>query len=266
MNFSELHNQQTPLLIGNAWDVLSAIIFEQSGFSALGTTSWGIANSLGFNDGEKISFNQYLESIDKIISSVKIPISVDIERGFSSNNEQVIDNILALAEKGVVGINIEDTEPTGALKNINDHAKLLEQIKSALINKGHANFFINARTDTYLTKRELPEECSRVPETMERIKAYQQAGADGVFIPNLKLLKEIEQITAATHLPVNIMCLPDCADLKALKNAGVKRISFGNALSDSVISCVEQLCHKIKSERLVSFLFYHPPVKTSFKD
>lgn len=113
--FNELHSSTEPLFLGNAWDLLSALILEKAGFKAIGTTSWGIANSLGYADGELIDFEKHLEIIKIITDNVKIPVSGDIEAGYSEDIDTIVNHVLRTADIGVAGINIEDS-----LKNNKD--------------------------------------------------------------------------------------------------------------------------------------------------
>mgnify|MGYP001147377059 CR=1 FL=1 len=107
--FNDLHFSQELLFLGNAWDVLSALILEKVGFQAIGTTSWGIANSLGYADGELIDFQRHLAIIQAIAEQVNIPVSADIEAGYGHDKKSIIDNVLRTADVGVAGINIEDS-------------------------------------------------------------------------------------------------------------------------------------------------------------
>lgn len=107
--FNDLHDSQELLFLGNAWDVLSALILEKAGFQAIGTTSWGIANSLGHADGELIDFQRHLSIIQAITEQVNIPVSADIEAGYGHDEQCIIDNVLRTADVGVAGINIEDS-------------------------------------------------------------------------------------------------------------------------------------------------------------
>ncbi len=107
--FNELHFSKDLLILGNAWDLLSALILEKSGFKVIGTTSWGIANSLGHSDGELIDFERHLSIIKLIADNVKIPVTADIEAGYGETAEKIVDNVLRTADVGVAGINIEDS-------------------------------------------------------------------------------------------------------------------------------------------------------------
>lgn len=104
-----MHKQKELLFLPNAWDVVSALILEHAGFKAIGTTSWGIANSMGYKDGERIDFNELLMLVRKIISMVEIPVTVDIESGYSEHIDSAVENVLKVADLGAVGINIEDS-------------------------------------------------------------------------------------------------------------------------------------------------------------
>ena len=107
--FNELHSSKELLFLGNAWDLLSALSLEKAGFKAIGTTSWGIASSIGLRDGELIDFERHLGIIKTIVDNVKIPVSADIEAGYSEDPSKIIHHVLRTADVGVAGINIEDS-------------------------------------------------------------------------------------------------------------------------------------------------------------
>lgn len=154
--FNELHSSKELLFLGNAWDLLSDLSLEKAGFKAIGTTSWGIANSLGLRDGELIDFERHLGIIKTIVDNVKIPVSADIEAGYSEDPSKIIHHVLRTADVGVVGINIEDSlKKSNGLKEISLHCNLLEKIRIALDHHGYKDFYINARTDTYFQKENL---------------------------------------------------------------------------------------------------------------
>ncbi|MCM3317596.1 isocitrate lyase/phosphoenolpyruvate mutase family protein [Rummeliibacillus stabekisii] len=242
--FNELHHAEEPLFLGNAWDLLSALTLEKAGFKAIGTTSWGIANSLGFADGELIDFDRHLTVIKTIAENVNIPVSADIEAGYSEDTNMIIENVLRTAEVGVAGINIEDSKKkTHGLKSISQHASLLEKIRLELDHRGFKDFFINARMDTYLQKE------NPLPETMERARAYLESGASGIFVPGIKEDMDIKELTMSVSAPVNILSLPGVTNYNHLKELGVRRFSFGNALSDIVIAYLEKKAGELLEHR-----------------
>jgi len=248
--FNALHTTQNILLLGNAWDILSALTLEKVGFKAIGTTSWGIANSLGYADGEWIDFERHLAIIKSIADNVNIPVSADIEAGYGNDTKTILENVLKTADIGVAGINIEDSlkQQTG-LRNMNEHCALLAQMRAQLDNNGYKNFFINARTDTYF-QMEQP-----FHETMTRAKAYGDSGASGIFIPGLTDYEEIRAITSAIEAPINLMSLPGLTNCQTLQQLGVKRFSFGNALSDKMISYVTKDATRIMESNDTAFLY-----------
>ena len=260
LEFKAMHQQDELLLIGNAWDVLSAIILQQAGFKAIATTSWGVANAMGYQDGELIEFNDILEIVKKIIDVVDIPVSVDIESGYSSDNNQVAVNVLKIAELGAVGINIEDSIKGGSgLISIEEQSVLISGIRKKLDKNGYRDFFINARIDTYFQLQE-PQN-----ETIERANAYVNSGANGVFVPGINQNQDIKALVEAIDAPINVLSLPDLSDITLLNELGVKRFSIGNALSDSVIAFIEQQAQQVLSSQSTTSLYQHEDVKTRFK-
>jgi 2-methylisocitrate lyase-like PEP mutase family enzyme len=257
-SFRDLHHGSDCLIIGNAWDAMSAVIMEQVGFRAIGTTSWGIANSFGYQDGEVISFEQLTRVVQSILDVVKIPVSVDMESGYANHTDGIVGNILTLAKMGCAGVNLEDSIPQKGLKEKEIYARTIAQTKQALLKEGFADFFINARIDTYL-QLENPLE-----ETIRRAKLYEQSGADGVFVPCMTHSSDIQQLLAETRIPLNLMSLPNLSDIAALAKMGVKRFSFGNAMSDAIVASIESLGAEILATQNSCGLYQHAPLKTTF--
>lgn len=231
--FTLLHQQSTPLLLCNVWDVASAKTAEQLGFSAIGTSSAAIARMLGYADGEHMPFEELLFIVKRITACSDLPLTVDIEAGFSDDAQITAVYIKALAQVGVVGINIEDskvnkTSEERVLMNENSFAGYLSALTTQLV-KDNIIVFINVRTDTFLLGVE-----EALQETQKRAKLYQAAGADGLFVPCIVETEAIEKVVSSTTLPVNVMCMPVLPDFDTLKLLGVKRISMGNFLFDAL--------------------------------
>ena len=257
--FYQMHHQNELLLLPNTWDVLSAMILAQSGFEAIGTTSWGIANSLGKQDGELVSFEQMFAVVGNIIDAVDVPVTVDMEAGYGKDGDEIVANVLQVAGCGAAGINIEDSyKDEKGLKDIKAHCELLGKIKAALERNGFDDFYINARTDTYL------QLSSPLTETLERAKGYAEAGADGIFVPGLSSDVDIKAIVGELAVPLNVMSLPNLTDADAIQSLGVKRLSIGNALSDACIAFVEQQAAALKSGRSTACLYDHKEITTRF--
>lgn len=248
--FNELHTSEDLLFLGNAWDLLSALTLEKVGFKAIGTTSWGIANSIGLADGELIDFDRHLRIIQSIAENVNIPVSADIEAGYSEDIKTIVKNVLRTADVGVAGINIEDSfKSHKGLKSISQQSKLLSEIRNALDSNGFKDFYINARIDTYFQIE------SPLIDTLNRAKAYVESGASGIFVPGLKNEEEIKDIIFQIDAPLNILSLPGLTDCNKLKELGVKRFSFGNALSDQIILHLEKTVEQLMKRKDTSILY-----------
>ena len=259
-HFKKMHTDDDIFILPNAWDLLSALVLEQSGFKAIGTTSWGVANAMGYTDGEKISFEQLLTLTTKMVSNVTIPVTVDIESGYSDDISVIADNALKIAEAGAAGINVEDSLIDGsALVDVAKHCKTLEKIRSRLDNNGYADFFINARTDTYF-QLENP-----LAETLSRSTAYINSGVDGIFVPGLSTAQDITAIVEAIKAPLNVMSLPKVTDAKMLQELGVKRFSTGPAFSNTVINFIERKSSEVLAKQNTESLYKDCDVKTIFK-
>jgi 2-methylisocitrate lyase-like PEP mutase family enzyme len=241
--FYQLHHQPQPLVIANAWNAKSAQIIEQAGFSAIATSSGAIAESLGYRDGEQIPFEELLYIVRRIKASTAIPLSVDMEKGYSDDPDQLQDHIEKLLEAGAVGINIEDSQEETL------YLKKLERIKNHLTKTGQ-QLFVNARTDGFLQKAANPLE-----QTILRAGLYQKAGADGLFVTGVQDPTIISEITAATSLPVNIVGHPGLASFKALAACGVKRISMAVLLYKATYKQLERIAGEVKAERSLTPLF-----------
>ncbi len=251
--FLQLHRQDNPLILGNVWDVGSARIFEQLGFKALGTSSAAMASALGYEDGEKMAFDELLYLIKRIIANVNIPLSADIEGGYGQNPEEIIQNIISLHESGVVGINLEDSIMEGGreITPVEDFSKVVKTIKRYL-HKHHINIFLNIRTDTYLLGLPFVLE-----NTLERVRAYEEAGADGIFIPGIVSTRDINHVVSSTTLPVNVMCMPGLPDFDELAVSGVKRISMGNFVHEFLHDKLRKVVDAIQTNRSFKPLFSH---------
>lgn len=169
----ELHQQDTPLLIGNVWDASSANIVSRLGFSAVGTSSAAIAYTLGYEDGENMPFNELLFMVERISRVVCVPLTVDLEAGYGETADDIAANILQLAKLGVVGINLEDSniiDGKRTLRDAADFALTLSSIRSAL-NHANIDMFINARADAFIMKTD-----DALAQTLDRATRYESRG------------------------------------------------------------------------------------------
>jgi len=240
--FHQLHNQARPFILANVWNVKSARIVEAGGFEAMATSSGAIADSLGYKDGEQIPFSELLYVVKRIRSCTSIPLSVDLERGYTDDLTLLNEYIQMLIDAGVAGINLEDAQGEHI------YLKKLSSIKN-YVTKTNQQLFINARTDGFLQK--LP---SALETTLQRAGLYQDAGADGLFVTGVNDTYAIKEIVSATSLPVNIVSVPGLS-VATLTECGVKRISMAVFLYKATYGKMEIIAKDILSEQSFGPLF-----------
>lgn len=250
--FKQLHHENTPFLLPNAWDAKSAKVFQANGFSAVATSSAAVANALGYEDGEQVPFDELLFVVKRILASIDVPLSVDIEGGYSRETGEVCENIYKLAYAGVAGINIEDSVVLDGTRKLSDPVETVAKISKikAYCTRHNIEIFLNLRTDTYLLNVE-----NRFDTTLERIALYQAAGADGIFIPCLTGVDDIKVFCEKTNLPVNVMCMPDLPDFESLAKAGIRRITMGPFMFEYMAKQQAAACSEIRESGNFSSLF-----------
>ncbi|MFC9895964.1 isocitrate lyase/phosphoenolpyruvate mutase family protein [Nocardia sp. NPDC127579] len=221
IRFRDLHYRDHPLLLPNAWDVASAALLAAQGFSAVGTTSLGVAAGAGLADGVGATQDETFRLAMRL-APLTVPVTVDIEGGFSTDPEEVAEFAWHLGELGIAGINLEDGRADVRLAEPGAQAELIAAVKARV-----PELFVNARVDTHWLG--LAED-----STFDRIAAYEKAGADGIFVPGITAPEQIRAVTESTTLPVNILATgTPVADLAAL---GVRRISTGSLLYRSALA------------------------------
>ncbi|CAH0167876.1 isocitrate lyase/phosphoenolpyruvate mutase family protein [Chryseobacterium sp. Bi04] len=252
ISFKELHQGEEPLLLGNVWNVQSAGIYEKSGCKALATSSSAMALSLGYEDGEEMSFEEYFYIIKRIKESVSIPLSVDLESGYGNTEEIIVSNIIRLLEIGIAGINLEDTYVVDGRRQLLNREVFAEKLKNifSTLKDRRSDVFINIRTDPFLLGME-----NALEETLKRVKLFEELKADGVFVPCISNENDIKAVVSATQLPVNVMAVPGLPDFSVLKKLGVKRITSGAFLNRYVYQQLEIMSENIKNNKSFATLF-----------
>ncbi|TWI92153.1 isocitrate lyase/PEP mutase family protein [Chitinophaga japonensis] len=251
-SFKALHAQEAPLLIGNVWDAQSAKVLEKLQFKALGTSSSAVAATLGYADGENMSFSEYLMMIRRIRAVTSLPLSVDLEAGYGEVEGKVVENLKLLHGLGIAGINIEDSLVGDKGREIVDTEKFTKKLAAITgrLQEQQIDIFINVRCDAFLLN--LPDARA---EAIQRMAAYEGAGAHGIFLPCITDTEDIKAVVGATSLPVNVMCMPDLPDFDTLRSLGVKRISMGNFVHGAMYRHMEALAGKILADGSFSSLF-----------
>ena len=223
--FHRLHEGPEPLLLANAWDAGSARLMESLGAKAVATTSAGVAWTHGYPDGDVLPVRMLVSTVVAIARAIRVPLTVDVEGGYSNEPAAVEESVARVVEAGAVGINIEDG--SGAPDSL---CRKIERAKRAGQHIA-VDLFVNARTDVYL--RGLAPEGKRVAETLSRAKLYRNAGASGIFVPGLRDAGEIRAVAAEAGLPLNVMAWPGLPPAAELTRLGVRRLSAGSGIAQA---------------------------------
>ncbi|GJM61564.1 isocitrate lyase/phosphoenolpyruvate mutase family protein [Persicobacter diffluens] len=256
--FQSLHQQQAPLILPNAWHAGSAVIFQKAGFQAIGTTSAGMAYTLGYPDGEKIQLEDILSLTEQIQKRISLPLSVDMEMGYGKCPESIAQNIKKVIEAGAVGINIEDGLPSGQLADLEFQTAVIERL-SALKKEMGIPFVINARSCVLWLKIGETEENINI--ATQRAKAFQKAGADCIFLPGATDYDTVKKLKDQIDAPLNIILNRLSPDLRKLQNLGVNRVSIGSAgvrsVLQNILSFSEEILNNKTEDILANPLDYH---------
>ncbi|GHH33280.1 2-methylisocitrate lyase-like PEP mutase family enzyme [Streptomyces umbrinus] len=255
--FAALHLADTPLLLPNVWDHASAAALAAQGFAAVGTTSLGVAAAVGLPDGTAATRDATL-NLALALGSGPFLLSVDAEGGFSDDPDEVAGVARELAAVGAAGINLEDGRPDGTLAPVELHAAKIAAVKSAV-----PGLFVNARTDTHwlgnggdsdgsdAMSGVMSDVGGDMDDTTRRLDAYQQAGADGVFVPGLSEPSRITALLKTVDVPLNILYSPTGPTVPALADLGVRRISLGSLLYRRALGAAVETAALIRAGRSV---------------
>ena len=219
--FKQLHAGPQILVLPNAWDAASAALMEDAGASAVATSSAAVAWAHGYADGDLLPVPTLLAAISEIARVLKVPLTADIEGGYSDDLETLAETVKGVIGAGAVGINLEDGARAPDL-----HVRKIEAVRKAADQAGVA-LFVNARTDVYL--RGLAQGEAALAETLRRAELYRAAGADGIFVPGPVDEALLGTLAREIALPLNVMGrggAPKAARLQAL---GVRRLSSATA-------------------------------------
>jgi 2-methylisocitrate lyase-like PEP mutase family enzyme len=243
----ELHHGESPLVLINAWDAASACIVEQAGFPAIATSSAALANALGHADGQHLPWPVMTDAIRRIVKAVRVPVTADIEAGFSAGIQELEQAVEQVIETGAVGINLEDALPghedRGPLYPVAEQVERIRVVRKAC-ERMKTHLVINARTDAYWEKDRPEEEALR--NTLARGQAYLQAGADCIFVPGLKEAEHIRAVVDQWKAPVNILAGPGVPSIPELADLGVKRISMGSGPMRATMGLLRRIAEEAK--------------------
>jgi 2-methylisocitrate lyase-like PEP mutase family enzyme len=238
----EPHQADQPLILANAWDVASARAIERAGASAIATTSSGVAESLGYPDGEAIPPAEMLEAVRRISSAVSVPVTADLESGYGLSGQELVEEML---RAGAVGLNLEDTDRSvdvPRLMPLQRAAARVAEVRAGADAVG-VPIVINARVDSFLRGQGSPAD--RLEDVLARGRAYAAAGADCTYPIWLTDADAIATLVRALDCPVNVLLRPGAPDIASLAALGVRRISVGGGLAHHVAAVTEEIAQRL---------------------
>jgi 2-methylisocitrate lyase-like PEP mutase family enzyme len=233
--FRALHEGE-PFLIPNPWDAGSARVLEALGFRALATTSSGFAFTLGRLDGA-VTLTEVIEHVRVVSSATVIPLSVDLESGHGAGPEAAAETITLAAQAGAVGGSIEDWDERAGIYPIDVAAERVAAAAAAARSLDH-DFILTARAENHI--RDNPN----LADTIARLQAYEQAGADVLYAPGLRSADEIRAVRAAVSRPLNVLALPGMS-LPDVIAAGAQRVSVGGGLTWTAAEALAQAARQL---------------------
>ena len=246
--FLDLHHADRPLLLPNPWDEGSAKLLASLGFQALATTSSGFAATLGRLDGQ-VTLDQAIEHASLVAGATTLPVSADLENGFADDPAGVADTVDRAIAAGLSGCSIEDftRNPDAPIYDIGRAADRIAAAAEAA-HRGTVHLVLTARAENYLHGH--PD----LDDTIARLRAYEEAGADVLFAPGLVKPDDIRQVVESVELPINIVTrsgLPPVAELASL---GVRRISVGGAFAFAGLGAVVEAAREFGEDGTYGFM------------
>jgi 2-methylisocitrate lyase-like PEP mutase family enzyme len=246
--FLALHRPGRPLLLPNPWDRGSARILAWAGFDALATTSSGYAATLGRDDGS-VTRDEALAHAAAIVAATDLPVSADLENCFADSPAGVAETVVLAIGTGLAGCSVEDF--TGREDDPIYDLKLAAERVAAAAEAAHAGpvrFVLTARAENYLHGR------ADLADTIARLQAYQQAGADVLYAPGLRSIEDIRQVIGAVDCPVNVLAIGGAPTVSELAEAGVSRISVGGAFAFAALGALVAAARELREQGTYGYL------------
>jgi len=241
--FRQLHTGPRILVLPNAWDVITARVIESAGFAAIATSSAGIAWALGYADGERISRGEMLAVVRRIASSVRVPVTADMEAGYGTTPDAAAETARGVIAAGAVGLNLEDGTNDGRLVDVALHQDRIRAMREAGAAAG-VPLVINARTDAFEVKEWSPSD--RFTAAVRRANAYRAAGADCLFVPHVSDAATIGQLAREIEGPLNVIAGPPAPPIPELERLGVKRASLGPRVVQAALGLVRRAATELR--------------------
>ncbi len=246
--FLALHRGERPLLLPNPWDPGSARLLASLGFEALATTSSGAAATLGRLDGA-MTAEEAIASATTIVAATDLPVSADLENGFADDPAGVAETIGLAISAGLAGASIEDY--SGQEKEPIYGIELAAERVAAAAEAAHggpSQLVLTARAENHLRG------VDDLADTIARLQAYQEAGADVLYAPGLASLEDISQVVSSVDLPVNVLAFPGVPPVSELAAVGVRRVSVGGAFAFAALGAVTEAARELLDEGTYGYM------------
>jgi 2-methylisocitrate lyase-like PEP mutase family enzyme len=246
--FLELHSGERPLLLPNPWDAGSAVLLASLGFEALATTSSGFAATLGRLDGS-VTRDEALAHGAAIAAATALPVSADLENGFADDPAGVAETVALAIEAGLAGCSIEDFtgDEDGPIYCL-EHATARIAAAAQAAHSGPAGLVLTARAENHIHGR------ADLDDTIARLRAYGEAGADVLYAPGLTRIEDIARVVAEVGRPVNVLAFAGLPAVQELAAVGVARISVGGAFAFAAIDAVADAARELRDAGTYGYL------------
>jgi 2-methylisocitrate lyase-like PEP mutase family enzyme len=253
-----MHSGKEILLLPNVWDVASARIIEETGFGAIATTSAGIAFSLGYPDGQKISREEMLAAVARIARSVRVPVTADVEAGYGDTPEDAARTAQGVIDAGAVGLNLEDaaSDPGTPLVELPLQLEKIRAVREVAA-RLKVPLVLNARTDVYLLQ--VGDPAKRYDEAVRRLRTFRDAGADCVFLPGVRDAATIRRLVSELQCPLNILAGPGSPSIPELQKLGVARVSLGSGPMRATLGLLRRLAEELREDGTYAAMNGAPP-------
>jgi len=244
--FLSLHRPGEPLLIPNPWDAGSAKLLVSLGYRALATTSSGYAATLGRLDGT-VTREEAIAHSAEIVAATEVPVSADLENAFADDPGGVAQTIQLALETGLAGCSVEDY--SGRDDEIYDLGLATERVRAAVevAHAGPVQFVITGRAENHIHGRD------DLADTIARLQAYQEAGADVLYAPGLTSAEDIRQVVSSVDRPVNVLARPGAPSVAELAHLGVARVSVGGAFAFAAVAGLVAAAEELRDQGTYGF-------------
>jgi 2-methylisocitrate lyase-like PEP mutase family enzyme len=256
--FLDLHRPGDPLLQPNAWDAGSARMLAALGFQAIATTSSGFAATLGRLDGG-VTRDEVLAHCTHLAAAVDIPVAADMENGYADTPDGVADTVRRAATTGLAGCSVEDF--TGADDAIYDTGLAAERVAAAAAaaHEGPEHLVLTARAENHIHGHD------DLADTIARLQAYQEAGADVLFAPGVVHADDLRTLLAEVDRPVNVLAMPGCPPVPELAELGVARISVGGAFAFAAYATLVEAARELQDSGTYDYLRRVGPARSAIR-